>query len=241
MSLLDQFNKEELQNIVNDSNSIREVLRKVGYQTYSGRNPDTLKAKLSEYNIDISHFKHQKGQERCEDNIFIEHSTATQATLRRWYIKGEYSPYECSICGQGPEWLGKPLTLILDHINGDNTDHQLNNLRWVCPNCNQQLPTTGYKKMRVKPLEKNDNVCIDCGKVISKTATRCVECLNKIKSENIPNRQKLKDLIRNKPFTQIGQIYQVSDNAVRKWCDKYNLPRKKTEIQKFTDKQWEEI
>ena len=43
-----------------------------------------------------------------------------------------------------PIWQGKPLTLILDHKNGNNRDNRLENLHWVCPNCNQQLPTTGY-------------------------------------------------------------------------------------------------
>jgi len=49
-----------------------------------------------------------------------------------------------------PEWQNKPLTLILDHINGNNKDHRLENLRWVCPNCNQQLETTGFKSIRTK-------------------------------------------------------------------------------------------
>lgn len=241
MSLLDKYTKEELQTIVGESNSIREVLRKVGYQTCSGSNPNTLKTKLKEYNISIDHFKYQKGQERNEENIFVKNSTATQAVLRRWYLKGNYTPYICSQCGLEPEWQGKPLTLILDHIDGDNTNHEISNLRWVCPNCNQQLPTTGYKKMRVNPKEKNDTKCLECGKIISKNATYCVECLNKFKRANLPTREELKSLIRILPFTQIGNQFGVSDNAVRKWCDTYKLPRKKSEIQKLTDKQWEEI
>ena len=39
-------------------------------------------------------------------------------------------------------------------------------------------------------------------------------------------REELKELIRNKPFTQIGAKFGVSDNAIRKWCDKFDLPRK---------------
>ena len=53
--------------------------------------------------------------------------------------------------------------------------------------------------------------------------------------------EELKDLIRIKPFTKIGEQYQVSDNAIRKWCDKYNLPRKATEIKKYSDEEWELI
>ena len=42
-------------------------------------------------------------------------------------------------------------------------------------------------------------------------------------------------------FTAIGKKYNVSDNAVRKWCDKYNLPRKASEIKKYSDEEWELI
>ena len=70
--------------------------------------------------------------------------------MRKYFIKGEYVEHKCSICGQEPEWQGKPLTLILDHINGINNDHSLENLRWVCPNCNQQLDTTGSKNQAYK-------------------------------------------------------------------------------------------
>jgi uncharacterized protein with PIN domain len=53
--------------------------------------------------------------------------------------------------------------MILDHINGIHNDDRLENLRWVCPNCNYQLETTGYKAIRVKK-EKKKFYCIDCGK-----------------------------------------------------------------------------
>ena len=44
-------------------------------------------------------------------------------------------------------WNGKPLVLILDHINGNAEDNRYENLRFVCPNCNSQLPTfTGRNK-----------------------------------------------------------------------------------------------
>ena len=56
-----------------------------------------------------------------------------------------------------------------------------------------------------------------------------------------PSRKELKQLIRTKPFTQIGKMYGVSDNAIRKWCDFEKLPRKKNEINKYTDEEWELI
>ncbi len=40
-------------------------------------------------------------------------------------------------------WNGQRLELILDHINGVNGDNNPTNLRFLCPNCNAQQPTTG--------------------------------------------------------------------------------------------------
>lgn len=134
MAIIDNFLKEELEEIVKKSNSMKEVIDSLGYSTHSGSNNNTVKSRLEKYNINYSHFNSaQKPIKRNEDNIFIENSTASQATLRRWYLKGNYTPYICSICGQEPIWQGKELTLILDHINGSNHDDRLENLRWGLP------------------------------------------------------------------------------------------------------------
>ena len=55
------------------------------------------------------------------------------------------------------------------------------------------------------------------------------------------SREELKKLIRTTPFTTIGKQYGVTDNTVRKWCDKYNLPRKVKEIKSYSDEEWELI
>lgn len=41
--------------------------------------------------------------------------------------------------------------------------------------------------------------------------------------------------------TQIGQMYNVSDNAIRKWCKIENLPSKKADIKSYSDEEWFKI
>lgn len=92
--------------------------------------------------------------------------------------------------------------------------------------------------------KRKHHYCCDCGVEISSGAERCNACRGKFKAKTyvLPiNREELKKLIRSTPFTKIGEMYSVSDNAVRKWCDKYNLPRKSKDIKKYNDLEWEQI
>lgn len=173
-ALIDNYSKEELQNIVNNSFSIKDVVRKLGYSAESGKNSDTVKNRIKKYGIDCSHFNYNGRTKRNEENVFIKNSTASQQVLRRWYKRGNYTSYICSICGQEPYWNGKELTLILDHINGENHDDRLENLRWVCPNCNQQLDTTGFKKFQAQKVK--------CKKTHKKECKK--ECKKKRKKRN---------------------------------------------------------
>lgn len=240
MSLLSECSQEQFVSIVKESFSIAECEKKLGYNSYSGSVAVMIRKKIKDLGLDTSHFTKQPGQDRNPENIFIEHSTASQSTVRKYYLLGNYTPYVCSICGQEPIWNGKELTLILDHKNGVNNDDRLENLHWVCPNCNQQLETTGSKNTAYK-IQPIKNICVDCGVEISKGSQRCRSCNGKFRESNVISREELKALIRTTPFTQIGKQFGVSDNAIRKWCDKYNLPKKTSEIKTYSDDDWLKI
>ena len=153
---IDMFSNEEFKDIVASSNSMLEVAKKLGYTSHSGSNGERIRYRIDELQLSTEHFSlsNRRPVKRSPENIFIKNSTAAQKTLRKYYSEGNYTPYICSICGQEPFWNGKDLTLILDHINGINNDDRLENLRWVCPNCNQQLDTTNGKNIpRLKSLK----------------------------------------------------------------------------------------
>ncbi len=60
------------------------------------------------------------------------------------YLKEERGDV-CEDCGIGNEWNGKPLTIQLDHIDGDSDNNELSNVRLICPNCHTQTETWGSK------------------------------------------------------------------------------------------------
>ena len=78
--------------------------------------------------------------------VFVENSTYARHHIKKRIIEGRMIKYECSFCKNEGEWMGKKLSLVLDHINGVNNDNRIENLRFLCSNCDSQLPT--YKNKR---------------------------------------------------------------------------------------------
>ena len=73
------------------------------------------------------------------DSAGIRGSSCRQL-IRRKILEENALDYHCAICGIDT-WREKPLTLRLDHINGDGGNHNLENLRFICPNCDSQSDT----------------------------------------------------------------------------------------------------
>lgn len=84
-------------------------------------------------------------------------------------------------------------------------------------------------------------ICPICGGKKDKEAKICSSCYKKTLHKYPISRNELKKLIRTIPFTQIGKQYNVTDNSIRKWCKGYNLPYRKNDINKISDKDWELI
>lgn len=168
--------------------------------------------------------------------------------IRRYLM--EKNNYKCQNCGWGKvnKNTGK-IPLEVHHVDGDYKNNKENNLELLCPNCHSL--TSNYKSSNKNGrqgrkkyiLKKQQDFCIDCGEPVYKNANRCKECNLKHKVDNgikkRITRNELKQLIRQLPFTHIAKKYDVSDNAIKKWCKSYNLPYKKIDINSISDEDWE--
>ena len=220
-----KYSKEILEKVVNSSNNFSEVTRKLGLKPFYG-NRMTVKKYITLFNIDTKHFRlcsygNSKKRNKVElSEILVENSTYIYTTNLKDKLYSEgFKERVCELCGQDEIWNGKKISLILDHINGVNTDNRIENLRIVCPNCNATLPTHGGRN--VKHAEKIKNNC-ECGKEISGGNKVCPTC-SQIKQRKVqrPDYLTLIQDIETLGYRGTGTKYGVSDNSIRKWKKYY--------------------
>ena len=196
-----------------------------------------------------------------------ESKNVTNFRQRRKALLVRISGGACSLCGYD-KCIG---ALEFHHINPEDKEYQLssgnchsleqdiNELKkclLVCANCHREIhqEDSPYTQEELfskqifieEELEKEQNhkyYCIDCGKEVSSNKhQRCLACHKEyIKSKVKPPREELKKLIRDLPFTKIGEMFGVSNNAVVKWCKKEDLPFRKRDIVQYSDEDWAKI
>jgi len=224
-----QIPKEILTEITKNSNTIAEIIKKCEMIS-SGASYKILKKRLEMENIDYSHIKLGLGSNKGRtfirdkiplDQILVENSNYNRHNLKKRLISELGWSNTCFICKNNGTWLGKKLTIQLDHINGDSKDNRIENLRFLCPNCHSQTETFAGKQSRLK------NKCKICsGRVTSSKSKHCIECYKKhiapeigLNSRKIdrPSKDILIQDVNILGFKGTGRKYNVSDNTIRKW------------------------
>lgn len=160
-SIIWTLEKKQLQEYLDSSDSIVEVLEKLGLNGRSG-NHRTLISRVREDSLCLEALKNNRANKQTThlnklasnhkssvEEIFKKDSRYTRgSSIKSKLIKIFAVAEKCAICTIGAEWNSKPLSLQVDHINGINNDNRVENLRLLCPNCHSQTSTYSGKNKK---------------------------------------------------------------------------------------------
>jgi hypothetical protein len=239
-----RYTEQDVRDAVTGSRSLSDALRTLGLRA-AGGNFRTLKRLIERYGISTEHMDPNwvlRGDRPRRtiplERVMVESSSYSRSKLKRRLYNAGLKERRCELCGQGEEWNGRSMSLILDHVNGVATDNRLENLRIVCPNCNATLDTHCGRQNR---LDVAPRACLYCGAefVPKYPAHRycshaCgVHCKGSRdprpdtrKVARPPYERLVADLAATN-FSAVGRKYGVSGNAVRKWVCWYKAERER--------------
>jgi 5-methylcytosine-specific restriction endonuclease McrA len=226
--------KNLLQDILDTSSSYKEICEKLNLQMSKSlikmisyrvkvEKLDRTTFILNNKNFRNSNLFKYRFKEIPLTEILIENSMyVSTVALKNRLLNNGTLEYKCKICNIN-NWLGNPITLQLDHINGKNNDNRVENIRLLCPNCHSQTDTYSNKK-RKKEIFKKLKKCVKCGCDVDNKVF-CNDCDKEIKLKRRkverPLYNDLINEIKNFGYSATGRKYGVSDVSIRKWEKNY--------------------
>lgn len=212
-----------------------ELCHKMGIENVGGNDYKEIRnlAKKLNINLVFSYKKNTVNQYHSKldiQDILVENSKyQNTAKLKTRLIKCGLKEYKCECCGL-TEWNNKPIPLQIHHINGIHNDNRIENIQILCANCHAQTDNYCGK-----------NVCKDKTTKYSQFLTKKYlkkehwqEFLEKRWVNNHPTKETLCKVFKEVgSFSGVGKLYNVTDNAIKKWFKHYNLPTKKKELKKY--------
>lgn len=229
-----RYSESDARAAVGASASYSEALRRMGVCS-TGNSFKILQKYVQMWGIPVDHFdphatmraRSRAGRVPLEDVLATGRPFSRGALKARLYEEG-YKDRRCELCGQGEDWRGARMSLILDHVNGAADDNRLENLRIVCPNCAATLETHCGRNARIP-----DRPCEQCGGLMNApraqrfcsrkcagAARRRIPRPDTRRVERPPHAQ-LRAEVEAEGWSAVGRRYGVSDNAVRKWMRQY--------------------
>lgn len=186
------YTKEEFINAWESANSIAECARKLNL-TIFGTTYTTLKSTAKLLNLNEDHFRGQawrKGLKGAKggkhlplEEYLVDGKKTPSSSLKKKILKAGLLENKCAapFCPvPNPSvnpFTGEPtpLKLALDHINGNNTDNRLENLRLLCYHCHGETDTwCGKDRVKKKAIYKKE-LC-HCGNEKYYKSKQCLVC-----------------------------------------------------------------
>jgi len=209
---------EQLEQAILNSLSMSHALRLLGISPNGGTHGH-YSARAKKAGISTEHFKPNRNvygilkSKLKPEEILILKSEDSMRTGRKYLLRALLESgvsYVCVSCKNNGTWLGKAITLQIDHIDGNRNNNVITNLRFLCPNCHSQTETYGTKKPRLQ--------CSKCSEFIQRSNRTgfCRSCAPRTKKINWPNKEELLEMLANSNYTQVSKKLGVSDNAIRK-------------------------
>lgn len=229
---MSHLSDEDFAIIVSRSTCYADIVRSLGLRV-QGSNYGTIKRRIARQGLSILHFdlSFSRSREKAAskiavplDQVLVVGSKYSSNDLKKRLLKENLLSYKCEACGNEGTWQGRPLTLQLDHKNGNHEDNRLENLRILCPNCHTQTGTHSGKRLAGTGKKY---ACIQCGKPCSKQAKTCRNCDSKNRTLQThfvwPNNEALSKMLYEKIPKDVAAQIGCSYTRLRKHCQKNGI------------------
>lgn len=160
-----RWTDDQLRATVASSVSMRSVIASLGLVP-AGGNYSAVQRRVQVLGLDTSHFTgaawrrgktFTKAHRLPLELVLVAGRWTGSQKLKQRLIREGLLPQECQLCGWAQKSLDGRIPVELDHINGDNSDNRLENLRILCPNCHSLQPThrgSNQKRRRARVSER---------------------------------------------------------------------------------------
>lgn len=172
---IDLLSDGEFTELINNSTSTAEVLKNLGYSVKGNSWAYKIVAeRMNKLNITFGKKLKLNPNGKLSklplEKILTEDSEYNRTKLKDRLVQEGLKEYKCECCGIS-EWMGKPISLQLHHLNGIHNDNRLSNLQILCPNCHSQTDNFGTKGRGLVIKRKCDNLPIEDKKKIMQTVS----------------------------------------------------------------------
>ena len=148
----------EIARTVAKSRSLARVLASLGIRP--GGNQQRLRLRIDQLGLETSHFLGAGWRRESTDpvvparpieEVLVKGRRTNTNDLKRRLLREGVKRHACEGCGLA-RWMGQPMPLELDHVNGRRDDNRLHNLQLLCPNCHAQTPT--YRGRNIESVNR---------------------------------------------------------------------------------------